>query len=283
MLTIAGIKKLLKEERLSISKYRGQNFLVDAHLQKKIIQALNINSTDEIIEIGSGLGALTEDLAMRAAKVIALEKDKGMARVLGQALSKYNNLKIINRDILKVDVSGLFKRQAKVVGNLPFYITTPIIGLLLKAGFKRFSDVFITVQHEVAKRLVSKQNHKNYSSLSVFIQYFTHPIMLFTIPKKAFYPQPRVDSVFMHLRLLSKPAVSVRDEEQFFKIVHRSFSQRRKTIVNSLSAKLGKEEKKKIEQALKSQGLKGRLRAENLYLSDFARIEDVFCKRGIRF
>ena len=283
MLTIAEIKQVLKEGRLLISKYRGQSFLVDPHLQKKIIQALNINSTDEIIEIGPGLGALTEDLASRANKVIAVEKDRGMVRVLEQSLSKYSNLKIINQDILKVDLSHLFKRQVKVVGNLPYYITTPIIGSLLEAGVKSFSDIFITVQHEVAKRLVAKQNHKDYSSLSVFIRYFTQPTMLFTIPRKAFYPQPRVDSVFMHLRLLKRPAVSVKDEEQFFKIVHRAFGQRRKTIVNSLSAKLGKEEKEKIEQALKTQGIERRLRAENLSLSDFAKIEDIFYKRRIRF
>ena len=283
MLTVAEIKQILKEERLSISKYRGQNFLVDAHLQQKIIDAVNISSDEAIIEIGSGLGALTEDLATRAAKVVTVEKDRGMVRVLGQRLSKYNNLKIINQDVLKVDLAHFFKKQVKVIGNLPYCITTPIISLLLEAGVKSFSDIFITVQHEVAKRLVAKQNHKDYSSLSVFIQYFTDPVMLFTIPKKAFYPQPRVDSVFMHLRLLKKPAVSVRDQEQFFKIVHRAFGQRRKTIVNSLSAKLGKQEKQKIEEALESLGIKRSLRAENLSLKDFARIEDVLYKRGIRF
>ena len=280
MLIIREIKDILKQEHISISKRRGQNFLVDAWAQKRIIEVIDIKPADEILEIGAGLGALTEDLAKQAEKVIAVEKDKALARILKEKLSGYKNLEIVHQDILRFDIG---KKKIKVVGNLPYYITTPIIGYLLEEQRQKIKDVFITVQEEVGRRLVARTGTKDYSALTIFVQYFTKPKILFSIPKRAFYPQPKVNSVFVHLQILKKPQVKVNNQKQFFKIVRACFSQRRKIILNSLAHKLEKQAKDKIQQILQEENINFQARPERLSLDDFARIENTFYKRRIRF
>lgn len=293
MLRTAEIKDILKSEQISISKRRGQNFLVDQRAQKRIIQALDLLSTDEIIEIGPGLGALTEDLAAQANKVFAVEKDKGLSRILQQRALGYTGLKIIHQDILKFDIGNFTAKRVKVIGNLPYYISTPIIGYLLEQQRQNLKDIFITVQHEVARRLVAREGSKDYSALTILVQYFTEPKILFSIPKKAFYPQPKVDSAFVHLRILKEPRVKTNNPQQFFKIVRACFNQRRKTILNSLThkprpfgeamrGKLGKMEKVRIQQALTQGGIDVKARPEELSLDEFAAIEQAFHKKGVR-
>lgn len=269
----------MRRERITISKRRGQNFLVDGEIRRRIIQAIDIKPEDEILEIGPGLGALTEDLAQAAAKVFAIEKDIGLARILGAKLFEYRNLNVITNDILQVEFEKLTPGKLKVVGNLPYYITTPIIAYLLEKERSHVKDVFITVQYEVGKRIVAQKNSRDYASLSVFAQYFTAARILFSIPKRAFYPQPKVDSVVMHLQILKQPAVAVKQQEQFFKIVRSCFNQRRKTIANSLTQRLDKQDKLTVQQILTQQGINLRARAEDLSLQDFADIERALSKK----
>ena len=283
MLTVREIKEILKQERISISKRRGQNFLIDQRAQKRIIQAIDVKAAEEIVEIGPGLGALTEDLALQANKVFAVEKDKGLVRILQQRLSRYINLQIINQDILKFDIKKSTHKKVKIVGNLPYYITTPIIGYLLEEQRKNLKEIFITVQHEVGRRLVAKGDSKDYSSFTIFVQYFSEPKILFSIPKRAFYPQPKVDSVFVHLDILKRPRVKTNNPQQFFNIVRTCFNQRRKTILNSLAHRLEKQAKDKIQQILQEENIDFQARPERLSLDDFARIENAFYKRRIKF
>ncbi len=173
MLTALEIKQILKQERLFISKRRGQNFLVDSWVQKKIIQAIEINENDLILEIGPGLGALTESLVQDAESVIAVEKDRGLARTLKNVLSANPNLQIICRDILEVDFKKLTNKKITVVGNLPYCLSSAIVGYLLERQREMIKDIFITVQYEVGKRLIAKGATKDYSSISVLVQYFT--------------------------------------------------------------------------------------------------------------
>jgi len=277
MLRTAEIKDILRQEHIFISKRRGQNFLIDQRAQERIIQAIDVKAAEEIVEIGPGLGALTEDLALQANKVFAVEKDKALARILQQRLSRYTNLQIIHQDILKFDIKKSTHKKVKIVGNLPYYITTPIIGYLLEEQRENLKEIFITVQHEVGRRLVAKVDSKDYSSFSIFVQYFTEPEILFSIPKRAFYPQPKVDSVFVHLDILKRPRVKTNNPQQFFNIVRTCFNQRRKTILNSLAHKLGKTEKMRIQQALTQEGIDVGVRPENLSLAEFAEIENILC------
>ncbi|MBL7092167.1 MAG: 16S rRNA (adenine(1518)-N(6)/adenine(1519)-N(6))-dimethyltransferase RsmA [Candidatus Omnitrophica bacterium] len=282
LLRVSEIKDILKRERLSISKRRGQNFLVEPWIQRKIIDAVDIKADEDILEIGPGLGALTEDLARQSMRVIAIEKDRALARILQEMLSGYKNLQIIHQDILKTDIGKVCRKKVKAVGNLPYYITTPIIGYLLEEQRENIKEIFITVQDEVGRRLLAGAGNKDYSAITLLVQYFTKPELLFSIPKKAFYPQPRVNSVFIHLRILEKPPVKVNNPEQFFRIVRACFNQRRKIILNSLTHKLGKPEKERIQQILKKAGIDFQVRAERLSLREFAAIENVFYEKGIR-
>lgn len=279
MLSVREIKDILKQEHISISKRRGQNFLVDEGIQKKIIEAIQIKPDDVILEIGPGLGALTEGLAREAFSVIAVEKDRALAKVLKERLSSYSHLQIIHQDILVFNIEEFALKKIKVVGNLPYYITTPIIAYLLEKHRQSLKEILITVQEEVGRRLVGQSGSKDYSSLSVFVQYFTQAKILFALPKKAFYPQPKVDSVFVHLQMLDRPAVQVNNEEQFFKIVRSCFQQRRKIILNSLAKA---QEKDKVLQALQEAGINFQARPEELSLADFAQIENIFAQRRIR-
>ncbi len=282
MLTVGEIKEILRRERISISKRRGQNFLVDERIRAKIIEAIDINPADQILEIGPGLGVLTEALVKETAKVFAVEKDKALARITQQALAGFHNLQVFCQDILQTDIATFTKHKLKVVGNLPYYITTPIIGYLLEKHRQAVKDIFITVQDEVGRRLVAEKNTKDYAAITILVQYFTAPKLLFSIPKRAFYPQPKVDSVFLHLRLLNQPKVIVNNREQFFKIVRACFNQRRKIILNSLTHKLGRPEKDKIQQAFQEAGVNSQSRPEELSLDEFAQIEAILYKKGVR-
>lgn len=243
---------------------------------------MNISPDDCLLEIGAGLGALTETLAQQAACLIAVDKDKAFIRILKNNLSKYNNIQLFCADILKFELEKYNSKQLKVIGNLPYCITTPIIAYLLEKQRQWIKEIYITVQEEVGKRLLAQPGNKDYSALTILIRYFTEGNLLFNIPKKAFYPQPKVDSVFLKLKVYSRPAVIVKDEAQFFKIVRTIFNKRRKTLLNSLTHKMEKADRLKIQQLLEEIGINYQTRPEQMSIDDFAKIEHNFYNRGIK-
>lgn len=276
------IKEILRKRHISISRRRGQNFLVDSNIQKKIIQAVNPNKDDEILEIGPGLGALTEDLFIKAKKLYAVEKDKALFAFLKERFTSCNNLELIHQDFLLTQLKKLSDVQLKVVGNLPYYVSTPIIAHLFQKNRKKVKDIFITIQDEVGKRYAGEKGTKEYSSISLLVQYFSSPQILFSIPKKAFYPQPKVNSVFMHLKVREEPPVFLEDEEQFFKIVRACFQQRRKTLLNSLSHHVKSISKAQLQEILEKCSIDYHARAEALGVEDFAVIENILHLKGVR-
>jgi 16S rRNA (adenine1518-N6/adenine1519-N6)-dimethyltransferase len=236
MLTKSQLKEIFTKYHFRPLKRFGENYLIDANIKDKIIAAADPKPGDTILEIGPGFGALTIDLAASGASVHAVEKDKKAFGILQDLVGdKYPNLKLHCDDILEFDL-GKIERSGKIkaVGNLPYYITTPIIELLIenRAGI---SSVLMLVQKEVAERLLAGPGSKEYSSLSCFVNYHTKPEYIHTIKPAAFFPEPEVDSSIVKLEFLDRPSVCVKSEELFFRIVRGAFNQRRKTIMNSLS------------------------------------------------
>ena len=256
----------------------GENYLVDSNIKDKIINTVDPQRDDVILEIGPGLGALTIDLAKSGASVIAVEKDKKAFAILkGLVKDDFPNLKILCGDILEFDLKALgLKKKAKVVGNLPYYITTPIIEYLIE-NRNFVGTAFITVQKEVAHRFLSDAGSKECGSISCFIRYYTNPVYIHTINRSSFYPVPDVDSAFIRLYFLEKPSVHVKDEKLFFKIVRGAFNQRRKSIINSLSreAVLGLP-KEEVSSILNGIGISPTVRPESLGLEEFAKIANAF-------
>ncbi|KPK42199.1 MAG: hypothetical protein AMJ78_03320 [Omnitrophica WOR_2 bacterium SM23_29] len=275
MLTASELKVILAEYDIRPKKYLGQNFLVDRNIAEKMVQMCELSEDDWVVEIGAGLGALTERLGNLVEKVVAVEKDRRLCAALDKSLRGFDNVKIVCADFLKLDLRQVFEanlKKAKIIGNLPYYITTPIIEKLIKDK-DMFDSIFITVQKEVAQRLCAKPGGKDYGSISCYLQFFMKPNILFNIKRHAFYPQPEVDSVFLELKVLPKPPVEVDDCERLFKIIRSTFGKRRKTILNSLLAsKLTKLDKNDLIAALKSVKIDPNLRPEKLSLEDFATI-----------
>lgn len=254
------------------TKSLGQNFLLDHSVIVAMADAADIQEDDLVIEIGPGIGVLTDELAKRAGKVIAVELDKSLLSVLDYTLSAYNNVEIINDDILKVDLKNLIEtenkyRSVKILGNLPYYITTPIITELLENHVPAES-ITVMMQKEVAERIVASPGTKIYGALSVAVQFYCDVERVVEVPRESFYPAPKVDSEVLKLNVLDKPPVDVKDHELFFRLVKAGFGQRRKTLSNSL---LGTGiEKEKLLNALNSSGIDPVRRAETLSLQEFA-------------
>jgi len=249
-------------------KRLGQNFLRDANIVNKIISSCGLKKEDIVLEIGPGSGALTEKICKAAEKVYAVEIDRYLCQILNSSLSACKNLEILNSDFLKINLQK-FKKNFKIIGNLPFYITSPIISHII--GQREFLDsVFITVQKELAQRIIAKPGNKQYGAFSCFVQFYTKPKILFDIKRGCFWPRPEVDASFMHLKVRSRPAVEVEDEELFLRLIRTAFNQRRKTILNSLAKIVSKD---KLLLLLNDLNINATSRAENLSLGDFARIE----------
>ncbi len=229
------VKQILRQYDFRPKKRWGQNFLINQKIKDKIIKAAEIVPGDTVIEIGPGLGILTRDLSRNSQRVIAVERDERMCRILDELLAGVKNLQIVCQDILKTDLSDLTGcRRIKVVGNLPYYITTPIFFHLLK--FRKIIElILITVQKEVGSRLLAGPGSRDYSSLSVAVRFYCQPFLVGVIRKSAFYPRPRVDSSIIKLKVLREPSALVKDEERFFKLVRTSFGKRRKTVLNALT------------------------------------------------
>lgn len=275
---------LEQETRYILNKYNahankgyGQNFLIDQNVVDGILEKAEVNKDDLIIEIGPGLGNLTSPLLENAGKVICIELDPKMVSILTDRFSLYNNFELINEDVLKVDLNKLIEdnnqfKKAKVVANLPYYITTPIIMKLLEDKLN-LESITVMVQKEVADRLTDKPGGKEVGAITYSINYYTNPETIINVPRDSFIPAPNVDSAVIKLDVLKEPKVKVSDEELFFKIIKFSFLQKRKTLMNSLSNS-GLIPKDYLEEVLNELGIDLRVRAEQLTLEDFANITD---------
>ena len=249
----------------------GQNFLFDKNIQRKLVASYNLKACDHVLEIGAGYGELTKLIAHNAAFVYALEIDSELCKTLRDNTKGFSNIEIINRDILRFNLKryfGRFKNKIKVVGNITYYITTPIIEYLLKYRNK-IETVFITVQKEFAKRIVANAGPKEYGSLSCFVQYYSIPKILFFIKKNSFLPIPKVDSCLLELKIRQVPAVIVEDEKLFFKVIRASFNKRRKTLRNSLDSIVPLQ---KLHEFFKKYDIDVNIRPEDLTLKDFAHL-----------
>lgn len=252
-------------------KSLGQNFLIDRNIQKKIIGHCALSSDDIVLEIGAGRGELTSQLAKIVKKVYALEIDKYLCAVLHSGLKDAPNAMVLNQDILKFDLNRRFKKhkaRIKVVGNIPYYISSPIIERLIR--FKDKIDcAYLTVQKEFARRIVSPPGSKQYGSLSCFAQYYTEPRILFNIKKTSFSPAPKVDSSFLRLKIRKACPVKVNDEALFFRVIRTAFNYRRKTLRNSLKGVLPEG---KLRDFFSTFNIDANIRPEDLALQDFARL-----------
>ena len=250
-----------------VKRYLGQIFLYDPSILKRIIQVAQLSREDVVVEIGPGQGRLTRMLAERVRKVIAIELDKRLFEELKTELADYKNMELIHGDALKYPYESL--PEFKVVANIPYYITTPIIFRLLKAR-KNLRSMTFTVQKEVAERIAAAPGGRDYGVLSLMVQYYAEPRLKFIISKRSFRPMPRVDSAVLHIKILERPSVSVKDEELFFKVIKTSFSQRRKMLSNSL-----KSLREDIRDRLIQAGIDPERRPETLGIEEFARLSDI--------
>jgi 16S rRNA (adenine1518-N6/adenine1519-N6)-dimethyltransferase len=276
MLTKSKLKGIFAEYGFRPVKRLGENYLIDANIKDKIIASLGAGKGDAVVEIGPGLGALTFDIAAAGADVYAVEKDRKAFAILKEvSAGRFPNLRLFCGDFLEFDLGALNgRKRLKVVGNLPYYITTPIIEHLL-ANKRYISFILVTVQREVANRLLSAPGTKDYGSISCFVQYHARPEYLFTIRRTAFYPEPEVDSSLIRLDMLKEPSVKAGDEKLLFKVIRGSFNQRRKSIINSLSRKEVLDmPKERLAAILRTCGIDPAARPEDLSLSAFARISD---------
>ncbi len=286
--TPSRTKDILARHGFSFKKSLGQNFLIDPNILQRITETAELTKETGVIEIGPGIGALTEHLARSAGKVVAFEIDQRLLPILDETLAPYDNVTVINEDVLKADVKGVVEREfagfdrLMVVANLPYYVTTPIIMKLLEDKIP-VNGFVVMLQKEVGDRISARPSSKEYGSLSIAVQYYTEASIAFIVPKTVFMPPPNVDSAIIKLDVRSKPAVSVEDEDFFFLVTRTSFAQRRKTILNNLVNGLpeGKEKKEAITEALEEAGIEPSRRGETLSLAEFAALAKALADKGI--
>jgi len=271
---------IIKKHNLKLTKSLGQNFLNDDSIVNNIVDSAEIDKETLVLEIGPGVGSMTKELARRAAGVVAVEIDKYLITALNDNVSEFSNITIINKDIMKVDIEAIIseykeKYNAKhvmVVANLPYYITTPIIMKFLEE-VRGVDGMVFMVQKEVAQRMVSRPGIKDYGALSIAVQFYSSPKIIFDVPPHCFIPQPEVNSTIVRLDILSEPPVKVLDKDLYFKLVKASFAQRRKTLVNALSnSGFFNKDKEQIKQILESMGLKDNIRGEVLSVQQFGEL-----------
>lgn len=267
---------ILKTFNIHMSKKLGQNFLIDADIVRGIVDAADIRPGERVLEIGPGIGTLTQGLAEAGAEVTAVELDKKLPAVLAKTLDGYENVRIVQGDILKVNIPEIMGSEPfKVAANLPYYITTPIIMTLLERRLP-ISRLVTMVQKEVADRMVAEPGTKAYGALSVAVQYYTQPHVELDVPPRSFIPAPEVDSVVIVCDVREEPPVTVADEKLFFRVVRAAFGQRRKTLSNALKG--AGFDKELIRTALPAAGIDGTRRGETLSLTEFAAIATAFLK-----
>jgi len=274
MLTKSQLKEVFDSHGFRPLKRFGENYLIDANIKDKIIKEAAVTAGDTVLEIGPGLGALTIDLASSGAGVCAVEKDKKAFQILSLIAGEtYPNLELICQDILEFDIAHVFSgRKIKLIGNLPYYISTPIIEYMIKNRSLIECAIFM-VQKEVAERLLAGPGTKDYSSISCFVQYYAKPKYVYTVKRNSFYPVPDVDSAIVRFDIPSTGPFDVRDEKMLFRVIRGAFNQRRKTIINSLSREAVLDiSKDKLARILEEIGIDPERRPETLGLHEFAKI-----------
>ena len=272
--------EVLQKYQFHFAKKFGQNFLIDTHVLDKIVRAAEITSEDYVLEIGPGIGTMTQYLCEAARQVIAVEIDTNLIPILQDTLSEYDNVKVINEDILKVDINALANeynngKPIKVVANLPYYITTPIIMGLFESHVP-IDSITIMVQKEVADRMQEGPGSKEYGALSLAVQYYSTPEIVVNVPPSCFMPQPKVGSAVINLTRHEKPPVDVDDEKLMFKLIRASFNQRRKTLANGLNNFGGFNlSKEMIQESIEELGVPVNVRGEALSLEQFAKLSNI--------
>ncbi len=274
--TIEAIKE---KHRFQLSKSLGQNFITDKNVIERIVEGAGAGEDDLVIEIGPGIGVLTAEAAEHAAKVVAIEIDSKLIPILDETLAEYDNVEVINQDILKTDLneiidvqrrSGSFTGDVKIIGNLPYYITTPIIMNILENSV-RAESITIMMQKEVADRIKASPGNKTYGAISAAVQYYCEVEQVISVPKEVFVPRPKVDSAVLKLTIRKERPVDLIDEKAFFACIKAGFGQRRKTLLNSLTGTYGLS-KDEIRIVLENAGINPVRRAETLNMNEFADI-----------
>ncbi len=277
-------KEIIERYGFSFKKNYGQNFLIDGNILDKIVEASQVDQEDFVLEIGPGIGSLTQVLAERAKKVVAVEIDKKLIPILQDTLAGYDNVEVIEGDVLKLDLNRLIDEKnggkpIRVVANLPYYITTPILMELLEKKV-RLKSITVMVQKEVAERLAAPAGSKEYGALTVAVQYYCGARLDLIVPPSCFMPRPKVASAVITLDVSAEPTVKVKDEGFFFGFVKCAFSQRRKTLLNCLSHQGGYGlDKETIKEVLQEAGFDERVRGEALTIEEFAKLSDLFYDR----
>lgn len=267
---------ILQRFGIHMSKRLGQNFLIDASIVQGIVDAANVQENDRVLEIGPGIGTLTQALAETGAEVTCVELDKRLPEVLAHTLDAYDNVRVIQGDILKVNIPEIMgDKPFKVVANLPYYITTPIIMALLEKHLP-ITDIVVMVQKEVAERMAAQPGGKTYGALSVAVQYYTVPEIALYVPPRSFMPPPEVDSVVVNCKVGQTPAVELIDEKMFFRVVKAAFGQRRKTLNNALKS-MGVD-KNIIADVLDKAGIEATRRGETLTMEEFGAIANILAQ-----
>ncbi len=275
--------EVIKKYEFAFQKKFGQNFLIDGHVLDKIIAAAEITSDDFVLEIGPGIGTMTQYLAESAGRVMAVEIDKMLIPILKDTLQGYENVEVLNEDILKVDIGAIVEEQnggkpIKVVANLPYYITTPIIMGLLEKHVP-VESITVMVQKEVAQRMQAEPGTKDYGALSLAVQYYCRPYIVANVPPNCFLPRPKVGSAVIRLRTYKEAPVQTKNEELLFAVIRASFNQRRKTLVNGLYHAPGLAyTKEQISEAIEKSGAPAGVRGEALTLEQFARLADILAE-----
>lgn len=273
---IEEVKKLLDRHGFRFSKSMGQNFLVASWVPEDIAESAGLDENTGVLEIGPGIGCLTNELAQRAGKVVSVELDKSLKNVLAETLAQHENVKIVYGDILKQDLKALVTEhfdglRPVVCANLPYNVTSPVLTKLINSGL--FDSVTVMVQREVAKRMCAAPNTADYGAFSLFIQWHCEAELLFDVPAGCFIPQPKVTSSVIRLDKRKSPPAQVRDEARMFSLIRAAFNQRRKTLVNALSSQLSLD-KAEVERVLVDCGFDPKIRGEVLNLTDYAVISD---------
>ena len=285
---IIRTQDILRRHDFNFKKKFGQNFLTDHNILTKITETADLSKEVNVIEIGPGIGSLSQYLLEEAAEVMAFEIDKSLIPILEETMAPYDNFTLVSEDILKVDLLSEIQKfknpnlPIKVVANLPYYITTPILMHLIESKIP-FSEFVVMMQKEVADRIAARPKTKAYGSLSIAVQYYMEASVAFIVPRTVFIPAPNVDSAILKMVRREEPLVEVEDEEWFFKTMHSSFVHRRKTLWNNLTSHFGKSEevKTKLEKALEAAGIKPSIRGEALSIADFARLADALKEVGL--
>lgn len=271
---------VLKKYGFSFRKKYGQNFLIDESVLEGIIDTAEITKDDFVLEIGPGIGTLTQYLATYAGRVCAVEIDRALLPILEDTLSGWDNVTVLNADILKTDIRAIAEKEnggapLKLCANLPYYITTPILMGLFESGAP-FSQLTVMVQKEVAERMIAEPGSKTYGALSLAVRYYTNPEISFIVEPESFMPRPKVESAIVHMKRHSTPPVSVKDEKMLFDVIRASFNERRKTLQNGIANYAGfSYSKEQVGEALDKCGLERTVRGEKLSLEEFARLADV--------